>query len=130
MPNRTLIIDGNNVVGAGAGGWWKDPPAAFRRLLDRLGCYAEGGGVALCLVLDVPQPDLPEGSHGGVVLRYATRKGADAADDRIVELLAEVDVGEVAVVTSDRALREQVQQHGAEVIGAGAFLRLLETAGC
>jgi hypothetical protein len=36
----TLIVDGNNVVGAGVACWWRDPPAAVRRLVDRLRCYA------------------------------------------------------------------------------------------
>src|SRR5215218_2208610 len=31
-----LVIDGNNVIGAVADGWWRDRPAAVRRLLARL----------------------------------------------------------------------------------------------
>ena len=131
-----LLVDGNNVMGAAADGWWRDPPAAVRRLLARLQCYAGTTSAHVELVLDVRQPDLPEGDHEGVVVRYANRRGRDAADDRIVELLdADVDddvadIQDVEVVTSDHALRERVQRRGARVVGAGAFLTRLADAGC
>jgi predicted RNA-binding protein with PIN domain len=123
-PPRILIVDGNNVIGAVADGWWRDRPAAVRRLLRRLQCL--GGPVTL--VLDVPQGDLPEGDHGGIAVRYATRRGRDAADDLIRELVAEEP--DVTVVTSDRALRRDVEATGAAVIGAGTFLGQLDAAGC
>ena len=127
---RTTIVDGNNVMGAAVGGWWRDPPAAVRRLLDRLCCYAAVTGELVELVLDFPQADLPEGDHGGVVVRYATRHGRDAADDRIVEILDATDATALAVVTSDRTLAERARRRGAYVIGAGTFLAQLERAGC
>ena len=68
---RILVIDGNNVIGAVADGWWRDRPAAVRRLLGRLQCLGERA----VLVLDVPQPDLAEGDHDGITVRYATRRG-------------------------------------------------------
>jgi predicted RNA-binding protein with PIN domain len=126
----TLIIDGNNVVGAGVTGWWRDPPAAVRRLVDRLRCYAAVDGGSVELVLDVPQPDLVEGDHDGVIVRYATRRGRDAADDRILELLDAEQPGDVEVVTSDRALAEGARRRGARVTGAGTFLERLADRGC
>ncbi len=119
-----LLVDGNNVIGAVADGWWRDRPAAVRRLLGRLQCLGE----PLTLVLDVAQPDLPEGDHGGVAVRYATRRGRDAADDLIRELVAEIP--DATVVTSDHALRRDVEAAGAAVIGAGTFLGQLDAAGC
>jgi hypothetical protein len=119
-----LVIDGNNVIGAIADGWWRDRPAAVRRLLARLQCLGEQA----TLVLDVAQPDLAEGDHDGIVVRYATRRGRDAADDLIRELIGED--AHVTVVTSDRALRRDVEAAGAEVVGAGTFLAMLEAAGC
>ena len=118
----TLIVDGNNVMGARPDGWWRDRPGAVRRLLARLQCLGE----PVLLVLDVRQDDLPEGDHGGVTVRYATRRGRDAADDRIRELV----VPGATVVTSDRALRADVEAAGATVIGAGTFLARLDAAGC
>jgi predicted RNA-binding protein with PIN domain len=129
-----VIVDGNNVVGASGGQWWRDRPAAVRRLLVRLVRYAAGTGEGVELVLDVPQDDLPEGSHDGVVVRYATRRGRDAADDRIrarVAELAGTGTGvSIEVVTSDRALRDDVRAAGAAVVGAGTFLARLDELGC
>ncbi len=129
-----MVVDGNNVIGARPDGWWRDRPAAARRLLARLQCYARRHGGPVVLVLDVPQADLPEGDHDGVAVRYPGRPGRDAADDRIVQL---VDGGPglglaeaVEVVTSDHALAARLTPRGAAVIGARAFLARLEAAGC
>ena len=119
-----LVIDGNNVIGAVADGWWRDRPAAVTRLLGRMRCLGEPA----ILVLDVAQPDLPEGEHGAITVRYATRRGRDAADDRIRELVEEVP--DATVVTSDRALRHDVEAAGFTVIGARAYLARLDVAGC
>jgi len=127
---RALLIDGNNVIGAAVAGWWRDPPRAVRRLLDRLHCYVEVTGELVEVVLDVPQPDLPEGNYDGVVVRYATRRGRDAADDRILELLDADKAAVVEVVTSDRTLAEGARRRGAVVTGAGRFLARLSDAGC
>ena len=128
---ETVIVDGNNVVGAKADGWWRDRPAAVRRLFGRLRCLHDGWTGSLFLVLDVPQADLPEGRHDGVEIRYPDRRGRDAADERIVRLLDELGAGErVAVVASDRALADSARQRRATVVGAGAFLAHLDTRGC
>jgi predicted RNA-binding protein with PIN domain len=128
----TVIVDGNNVMGAAADGWWRDRPAAVRRLLARLQCYARAAGdpVAVVLVLDVPQADLPEGVVEGVTVRYATRRGRDAADDRIRELLDEGCAAPIVVATSDRALAADIRARGADVVGARTFLTRLDNAGC
>ena len=95
-----IVVDGNNVMGTTPDGWWRDRPAAVRRLLTRLQCFHRETGDEVVLVLDVPQSDLPEGDHDGVTVRYARRKGRDAADDRIVELLDEDSSPDVEVRSS------------------------------
>ena len=125
----SVLVDGNNVIGAVPDGWWRDQPEAARRLLARLRCYAAATGDPVELVLDVPQLDLPAGDHGGVIVHYATRRGRDAADDRIVELV-DARATAVDVVTSDRALAASVRALGARVIGARTFLKQLADAGC
>jgi predicted RNA-binding protein with PIN domain len=127
---RTVLIDGNNVMGAAAGGWWREPPRAVRALLDRVRCYAAATGERVELVLDVRQPDLPEGDNRGVTVRYATRRGRDAADDRILEILDDADASLTEVITSDRGLAESARRRGALVTGAGRFLARLDDAGC
>ncbi len=125
-----LIVDGNNVIGTTADGWWRDRPAAARRLLSRLQCYVETTAVPVVLVLDVPQPDLPGGFHGGVEVDYATRRGRNAGEDRILELLSQAEGGGVEVVTSDRALAGAAAERGAAVLGARTFLDRISAAGC
>ncbi len=128
--HRALIVDGNNVMGAAAGGWWRDPPRAVRRLFDRLHCYAAMTGEPVVLVLDVPQADLPEGEYGGVTVLYASRRGRNGADDRIRELLDSEVADGIEVITSDRPLADSVRRRGANVVGAGRFLARLDAIGC
>ena len=125
------VIDGMNVIGSRADGWWRDRDAAVLRLLRRLQDAATRSRDALTLVLDGrPPADLAEGEHDGVEVRYARRRGRDAADDRIVELVAaDPDPGSLRVVTSDRDLVDRVTALGATTEGAGAFLRRLDSLG-
>jgi predicted RNA-binding protein with PIN domain len=127
-----VVVDGNNVMGAVPDGWWRDRPGAVQRLVGRLRCYARATGRPVEVVLDVRQPDLAEGAGAGVVVHYATRRGRDAADDRIIDLLDErgPDGATVEVVTSDRALAERAGRRGARVTGAASFLHRLAEAGC
>lgn len=126
----TVFVDGNNVIGATADGWWRDRPAAARRLLARLACHQGRQGGELVLVLDVAQPDLPEGEHDGVTVRYARRGGRNAADERIVELLRERGGDGAEVVTSDRELAAASRRAGATVTGARTFLDRIARDGC
>jgi predicted RNA-binding protein with PIN domain len=125
-----LLVDGNNVIGSVPDGWWRDRPGAVRKLLARLQCYAARTGEPLHAVFDVPQRDLPEGNHDGVTVHYATRRGRDAADDRILELLDAGFGDAVELVTSDRHLADGASARGAEVVGAGTLLSRLEESGC
>jgi predicted RNA-binding protein with PIN domain len=127
---KTIVVDGNNVIGSVADGWWRDRPAAVRRLLGRLACYRQRTGDTVILVLDVVQRDLLGGFHDGVEVCYPRRRGRDAADERILELLDERDLGDVEVVSSDRALAAGARHRGAEVVGAGAFLARLDRSRC
>lgn len=128
-PTAMIVVDGNNVIGTVPDGWWRDRPAAARRLLARLQCLRARTGSELVLVLDVIDPELPEGDHTGVDVRYATRRGRNAADDRIRDLVAELDNDRLEVVTSDRALAADLRS-SAIVVTAKAFLTRLDEAGC
>jgi predicted RNA-binding protein with PIN domain len=125
----TVVVDGNNVIGTVPDGWWRDRPAAARRLLARLQCLHARTGDEVLLVLDAVDPELPEGDHSGVAVYYATRRGRDAADDRIRELVGELDGDGLEVVTSDRALAADVRP-AAQIVTARQFLARLDASGC
>jgi uncharacterized protein YaiI (UPF0178 family) len=57
-----------------------------------------------------------------VEVRFAARRGPDAADDVIAELVAQAPVPQaVHVVTSDAGLAARVRSSGARVTGARAL---------
>ncbi len=114
-----IVVDAMNVIGCRPDGWWADRDGALIRLVEDLG----DAGVAALVVADgAPVRDLPAGSHGAVELAYASRRGPNAADERIAdEVAAMEDPSSATVVTSDRDLARRVRLHGAVVVGARAF---------
>jgi predicted RNA-binding protein with PIN domain len=121
------LVDGSNLMGSRPDGWWKNPDKAARRLIEELDAYATATGEDLTVVFDRRVPDVPPGRHGAIEVRYASRHGANAADDEIVRIVAaDEDPATLRVVTSDRRLAERVRELGAPVNGAGNFLRRLE----
>ncbi|CAN5291277.1 NYN domain-containing protein [soil metagenome] len=131
VPGSRLVVDGMNVIGSRPDGWWRDRDAAVRRLLAGLRWLAAESGTPVTLVLDGrPIEDLEEGRHDGVVVRYASRAGRDAADDRIVGLVEADDLpASLVVVTADRELRERVEARGASTSGPRELLRRLDRLG-
>jgi predicted RNA-binding protein with PIN domain len=112
-----LIVDGMNVIGSRPDGWWRDRRGAMRRLLDALERYEYDGD--LILVLDGAPFDL---DSARVDVRFASRRGPNAADDDIAAIAGEGDT----VVTSDADLERRVREKGADVLGAGVFRRRLD----
>jgi len=125
MPGR-LIVDGNNVMGSRPDGWWKDRPGATRRLVERIGAWADAAGADVIVVFDGrPPPGLRAPAR--VELRFAERGGANAADDVIAALVADAAApAALRVVTSDAELARRVREHGADVIGARRFREQLD----
>jgi uncharacterized protein YaiI (UPF0178 family) len=113
------LVDGMNVIGSRPTGWWRDRPAAMRDLVAELDDFAESTGDEVTVVFDGAGFELPSRS---VEVRFASRRGRDAADDDIAELAGEG----TSVVTSDSHLAERARAAGAEVVGAGAFRRRLD----
>ena len=106
-----LLVDGNNVMGSRADGWWRDRAGAMQRLTTELDDYADRRGEQVEVVFDGDDRDL-QAIHVGVAF-------APHADDAIAE---RAEPG-VTVVTSDRELARRVRERGADVLGAGTFLR-------
>jgi predicted RNA-binding protein with PIN domain len=110
-----LVVDGNNVMGSRPDGWWKDRAGAARRLVEQIGAWATDE--VLVYFDGAPHPGMPEPQH--VEVRYANRRGRDAADDDIVAYVASHDTpSDLVVVTSDAELARRVRAVGAEVAGA------------
>jgi uncharacterized protein YaiI (UPF0178 family) len=113
------FIDAMNVIGSRPDGWWRDRDGAARRLIDQVRDWAHE---PVTVVLDYGPDDLL-GTVGTVTVVRASRRGRNAADDEIVRLVE--GVPDAVVVTSDAELASRVRALGAEVMGAGAFLREL-----
>jgi predicted RNA-binding protein with PIN domain len=118
------IVDGNNVMGSRPDGWWRDRPAAQRRLVDQLEAFAAARDVPVTVVFDGRAHDAGGGRR--VAVRFARRAGRDAADDDVAALVERhPEPATLVVVTSDAALAARVRAAGAEVVGAGTLLREL-----
>jgi 8-oxo-dGTP diphosphatase len=133
----TIIVDGANVMGARADGWWRDRAGAAARLYGALTGLARRGLTELpglpagtldrwfpqyVLVLEgqakAAAPDLPD--TDGVRVVAAPGSG----DDTIAELAGSLH-GQRIVVTADRELRRRSQAAGAAVTGPRWLLDLL-----
>jgi predicted RNA-binding protein with PIN domain len=123
MGDRWLVVDAMNVIGTRPTGWWRDRQGAMAGLVAELGRHAAATGEAITVVLDARPFALEE---AGVDVRFA-HPGPDAADDAIVELIAQdPDPTALVVATSDKRLVERVHALGAQTMSAGALRRALE----
>ncbi len=120
-----LVVDVMNVVGSRPDGWWRDRVGAAAGLVSRLRSLARTTQRDILAVVDgVPGHRLPDDIVDGVEVVHAGR-GRDAADDRIVEVVAAR--GRAAlVVTADRDLRDRVRALGATVVGPSGLLARLD----
>lgn len=124
------IIDGNNVMGAGADGWWNDRVGASVRLTQAIAEWARTHTDDVTVVFDGrPEARLSSLAGGNLTVDFARRAGRDAADDRIVEIVEDVFADEpgLTVVTSDRGLIARLPP-GVGVEGAGGFRRRIGVA--
>lgn len=119
-PRRVLVVDGANVVGSRADGWWRDRAGAAARLRDALD-GADLGFDAVVLVLEgAARAGVPAGEEGGVQTVHAARSGDDAIVAEVSAWTRRAD--EVTVVTADRALRERVAAAGGTCVGPSWLL--------
>ena len=114
-----------NVIGSRPSGWWRDRPGAMRELVEELEAFAERSGDPVTVVFDGRPFELEGGD--AVTVRFASRRGPNAADDDIAALVeSDDDPADLSVVTSDGDLARRVREARATVVGAGGFRRLLE----
>ena len=125
----TVLVDGNNVMGARPDGWWRNRAEAAQRLVADIALLVLGGGRAWTIVFDGPAPPGMVSPHECLVVVHAEHGRRDGADDRIVELLGALPNPAAALVyTSDSALRARVRALGARVAGARALLEEIASA--
>jgi predicted RNA-binding protein with PIN domain len=118
-------VDGMNVIGSRADGWWRDRDSAMLALVDRLERWAAAEGEDVVVVFE-RRPSPPIRSTV-IEVAHAPRPKRDAADDEIMRrLAAEPRPDAVRVVTSDRLLADRAGAAGAGVHGAEMFRNLLD----
>ena len=121
-----LLVDGMNVIGTRADGWWRDRDAAMARLVDRLERWSAHSGDDVTVVFErKPRPPLRSTL---VEIAHAPRPGRDAGDDEIVRRVrADASPQTIRVVTSDHTLENLVRGLGATVEPAGQFRDRIES---
>lgn len=145
-PPLTVVVDAANVVGSRPDGWWRDRPAATRRVRDGLlrlarhglradelsGGLGAGGldrllprfvlvteGSATSVAAD---PAVP--SWWGAAVRVVAAPGS--GDDAIVGEALRSEAAQILVVTADRGLRRRL--HPAAVAVGPSWLTALLSA--
>jgi predicted RNA-binding protein with PIN domain len=120
---RRLVVDGMNVIGSRPTGWWRDRRGAMAGLVEELVRYAETTGEPVTVVLD----SRPFPLETGQVDVHFAFPGRDAADDAIVEMLAnDSDPSSFVVATSDKGLIDRVRELGGQTMRAGTLRRRLD----
>ena len=121
MPQQQLmVVDAANVIGSRPDGWWRDRPAAVRRLVTALARSRRDDEEVVVVVEGAARRGVEAGVRNGVLVVHAP----GSADDEIVRIVAEAMAGSrqsITVVTSDRQLRERVTALEARVLGSGAL---------
>ncbi len=122
---KRWLVDGMNVVGSTPDEWWKDRRGAMRRLAERLAQFAEESGDEVTVVFDGRPFEL---DTAPVDVRFAPRRGRNAADDEIARMVG-VDPAPagITVVTSDRELVDRVRAGGAQVESSRSFLNSIRS---
>ncbi len=119
------IVDGMNVIGASPNGWWRDRHAAMVVLVQALETWARAERVDVTVVFE--QPPSPPIDSAVITVAHARVAAPDSADDEIVRVVrADERPADVVVVTSDRALAEQVRSAGAAVVPPRRLRALLD----
>lgn len=119
------IVDGMNLIGSRPDGWWRDRAGAQQRLVAELAVLAGRPGVDGVEVVFDGRARGPSEVTG---VRVAYAQGGPNAADRVIAATVRStdDPAGTTVVTSDADLARQVQAAGAQVLGVGAFRRLLD----
>lgn len=139
LEQVTLIVDGANVMGSRADGWWRDRAGAMVGLHGELAALADQGVARLPADAGGPALDrwypqvalVVEGSARAALDRLPADGAVRAVaaqgvgDDTIADLAARLP-GRRIVVTADRELRRRCLAAGASVTGPRWLTQLLK----
>jgi predicted RNA-binding protein with PIN domain len=122
------IVDAMNVIGARPQTrWWRDRDQAMRNFVLDLADWGEAqlaAGDDVLIVFDgYPIAGLDDAL---LPLIFAERRGPDGADDLIVEIVDDLIVDNLVVITSDAGLRTRLAELGARVAGVSTLLRQIQ----
>jgi hypothetical protein len=138
---RTWVVDGANVIGARADGWWRDRPGAARRLVADISAWIAGADARpasegqpewptrIVVVLEgAARAGIPAGAVGiasppgerasGVIRPVLVVVHAPGHGDDAILAAARNAGPETLVITSDRELIGRVRALGADTRGA------------
>ena len=119
-----VFVDGNNVMGSRADGWWRNRAGAAQRLVADIAPLARVRGGVWTIVFDGRGPRGMPPQRECLTVIHTGHGDRDGADDCIVNLVAALpDSATALVYTSDAGLRARVHAVGAQVAGARALLK-------
>jgi hypothetical protein len=125
QTGAVLLIDVANVVGSRPTGWWRDRAGATRAFVDQIRAAIAAGRIVqqVTLVLEgKARQGVPAGIADGVAVLHARGSG----DETLLDAVAGAADQVVTLVTADRELRRRAEALGADVVGPGWLLALLE----
>lgn len=125
QTGAVLLVDAANVVGSRPTGWWRDRAGAVRAFVDQLRAAVDAGRIAQPVVV-VLEGKARDGVESGVGLGVTVLHAPGAGDDMLIDVAADASDQVVTLVTADRELRRRAEALGADVIGPGWLLELLE----
>lgn len=123
---RLLLVDAANVVGSRPTGWWRDRAGAARAFVAQLRAAVDSGRITQRVVVVLEgkaREGVPDGIADGVTVLHAGGSG----DEMLLDVLARTPHQEVTLVTADRELRHRAEALGADAVGPGWLLELLES---
>ncbi len=119
-----LLIDAANVVGSRPTGWWRDRAGAARAFVDQVKAAVGSGRLPVPVVVVLEgkaRGGMQAGGADGVTVLHAAGSG----DDKLIDVTSETS-DPVTLVTADRRLGQRAEALGANVVGPGWLLDLLE----
>ncbi len=120
-----LLVDAANVVGSRPTGWWRDRAGAARAFVDQVRAAVASGRLAGPVVV-VLEGKARAGARGGVAEGVTVLHAGGSGDDALIDVVTNSTGQGVTLVTADRELRRRAEALGADVVGPGWLLELLE----